>query len=90
LRIARVPCHRAPPKNEQHQNEEQMTSSLDGRPKVVLATFGTHGDLHPFLALALALKRRSVEPAIAAAAIYRANIESEGIAFHHMRPDLDS
>jgi rhamnosyltransferase subunit B len=57
--------------------------------KVVLATFGTHGDVHPFLALALALKQRGVEPVIAAAEMYRAKIEAEGIGFHHMRPDVE-
>ena len=37
--------------------------------KIVLATFGTHGDVHPFIALALALKQRGMAPVIAAAEV---------------------
>lgn len=58
--------------------------------RVVLATFGSHGDLHPFLAVALCLKRRGVRVVLAAAATYREQVESEGIEFHHMRPDPDA
>jgi|HigsolmetaAR205D_1030408.scaffolds.fasta_scaffold00159_17 rhamnosyltransferase subunit B len=69
-----------------------MTPSLDSavRPKVLLATFGTLGDLHPFIAVALALKRRGVVPIIAAAPDYRAKIEVEGIRFQPMRPDMQA
>jgi UDP:flavonoid glycosyltransferase YjiC (YdhE family) len=59
-------------------------------PKALLATFGTHGDLHPMLALAIALENRGVEVTIAAAEIYRSKVEAEGIAFATMRPDIDS
>lgn len=60
------------------------------QPRVVLATFGTHGDLHPFIAVALALKQRGVRPFIAASELYRTKVEAEGIGFHHMRPDLEA
>lgn len=64
---------------------------LSDRPKkIVLATFGTHGDLHPMLALAIALKARGAAPTLAAAEIYRAKVEAEHIAFHAMRPDVDA
>lgn len=56
--------------------------------KIVLVVFGTHGDLHPFLALALALKQRGAEPVLAAAETYRYKVEAEGIAFRCMRPDV--
>jgi UDP:flavonoid glycosyltransferase YjiC (YdhE family) len=59
-------------------------------PKIVLATFGTHGDLHPFLALALALQRRGARAVIAAAEVYRAKVEAENVGFERMRPDLDA
>jgi rhamnosyltransferase subunit B len=59
-------------------------------PKVVLATFGTHGDLHPMLALAIELKHRGVAVTLAAAPIYRSKVESEGVAFATMRPDVDA
>jgi UDP:flavonoid glycosyltransferase YjiC (YdhE family) len=54
--------------------------------KVVLATVGTLGDLHPFLALALALRDLGFVPVMACAAEYRAKIEAAGIAFHAVRP----
>jgi len=62
----------------------------DAQKKIVLATFGTHGDLHPFLALALALRERGIAPTIAAAGIYRGKVTAEGIAFRQMRPELDA
>ncbi len=67
-----------------------MSSSTVRQPRVVLPTFGTLGDLHPFLAIALELKRRGVDPIVAAAEVYRAKVESEGIRFQRMRPDMDA
>lgn len=54
--------------------------------KVVLATFGSYGDLHPFMALALELQALGLRPVIATTAAYRDKIEREGIAFHAVRP----
>ena len=65
-------------------------ASTTPRPRVVLATFGTHGDLHPFLALALALRERGAEPVLAAGEVYRQKVEAEGIGFFPMRPDVES
>ncbi len=59
-------------------------------PRIVLATFGTHGDLHPFMALALALQRRGARVTLAAAGEYRDKVEAEGLAFAPMRPDMQS
>lgn len=56
-------------------------------PKIVLATFGSHGDVHPFLAVALVLKQRGAHPVIAAAEQYRGKITRAGIDFHALRPD---
>ena len=58
-----------------------------GRRRVVLATFGTLGDIHPFIALAKALQERSAEPVLATSAMHRGLVEGEGIAFAPMRPD---
>ena len=55
-------------------------------PRVVLAITGTLGDLHPFLALALALRQCGIAPVVAAMEDYRAVVEAEGIAFHAVRP----
>ena len=58
---------------------------MGGR-KVVLATFGSYGDLHPFMALALELQALGLQPVIATSAAYRDKIEAEGVAFHAVRP----
>lgn len=57
--------------------------------KIVLATFGSLGDLNPKTALALELKRRGHAPVIAAMEFYRDAVTSLGIDFMPMRPHLD-
>ncbi len=57
--------------------------------RIVLATFGSYGDLNPFLALGLELKRRGHDPVIATAEGYRHDVESRGLSFAPVRPDLD-
>jgi rhamnosyltransferase subunit B len=59
------------------------------RRKVVISTAGSLGDLNPFIALALVLKRRGYEPLIASQTEFRVKIEAEGIAFHALRPGLE-
>ncbi|HEX8550601.1 MAG TPA: glycosyltransferase [Abditibacteriaceae bacterium] len=56
--------------------------------KIVLTTFGSLGDLHPYLAIALELQRRDHYVTIATSELYRGKIEALGIGFHAMRPDL--
>ena len=56
--------------------------------RIVLNTFGSLGDLHPYLALALGLQRRGHQPVIATSAIYRAKVEALGLAFAAVRPDV--
>ncbi|HKO56785.1 MAG TPA: glycosyltransferase [Thermoanaerobaculia bacterium] len=56
--------------------------------RVVLATHGTLGDVHPYLALALELQRRGHRPVIATNEFYRRKVEEKGIAFHAVRPDF--
>ena len=57
--------------------------------RVVLTTFGSYGDIHPYLGLALGLAARGLEPAIATSEYYRDKIEGTGIPFRPVRPDLD-
>jgi UDP:flavonoid glycosyltransferase YjiC (YdhE family) len=57
--------------------------------RIVLTTFGSLGDLNPFIALALGLQARGHQPVIAASAYYRDAVQIAGIAFHAVRPDLD-
>ena len=56
--------------------------------RIVLTPWGSFGDLHPFLALAIELKRRGHHPVIATCEVYRGKVEGEGIAFAPMRPDV--
>jgi UDP:flavonoid glycosyltransferase YjiC (YdhE family) len=56
---------------------------------VVLATFGSLGDLHPFMAVALRLRERGFEPVVASAEYYRAKVEAAGLTFAPMRPDFE-
>ncbi len=55
---------------------------------IVLTTWGSLGDLHPMLALALELQRRGHRATVATSAIYRAKIENCGVGFHAVRPNL--
>lgn len=54
--------------------------------RIVLATTGSLGDLHPFLALALALKGLGHAPLLATHEDHRAKVEAEGLAFAPLRP----
>ncbi|HEY8066529.1 MAG TPA: glycosyltransferase [Methylosinus sp.] len=65
------------------------TDMGDGR-KIVIATFGSLGDLNPYVALAHALKRIGFLPVLATSAFYRDWIESEGLGFAAVRPDIDA
>jgi MGT family glycosyltransferase len=56
--------------------------------RIVLTTFGSFGDVHPYMALALELKSRGYEALIATSEIYREKIEGAGIEFHAVRPDI--
>lgn len=60
-----------------------------GTKRILFATIGSLGDLHPCLGLALELKRRGHTVAIAATPFYRAKVEELGLAFKPLRPDWD-
>lgn len=63
-----------------------MTANSGPR-RILFATIGSLGDLHPCLALALELKRKGHFITIAATEFYRAKVEESGIAFVSMRPN---
>ena len=56
--------------------------------KIVFATFGSLGDLHPYIAVAQELKRRGHASSIATFAEFREAVEAAGIGFAPMRPDM--
>jgi rhamnosyltransferase subunit B len=57
--------------------------------RIVIATIGSLGDLHPCLALALELGRRGHRVTIASTEYYRDKIEELGVGFHSIRPNWD-
>jgi UDP:flavonoid glycosyltransferase YjiC (YdhE family) len=57
-------------------------------PRIVLATFGSLGDLHPAIALALALRARGHAVTLATSEPYRAKIAALGLPFRAMLPDV--
>lgn len=57
--------------------------------KVLLTTFGSYGDLHPYLAMARALKSRGDEVSIATHPEYRDQVERLGVRFVPMKPGFE-
>jgi MGT family glycosyltransferase len=58
--------------------------------RIVLNTFGSFGDIHPYMAIALELQSRGHVPVIATMAGYREKIEGAGLEFFPVRPDIPS
>jgi rhamnosyltransferase subunit B len=57
--------------------------------RIVLATIGSLGDLHPMLTLALELKQRGHRVTVASTAYYRERVEGLELDFCPLRPDWD-
>lgn len=57
--------------------------------RIVITSFGSLGDIYPYLALARRLTRRGHDAIFATSAYYRPLIEGEGVAFCPVRPDID-
>jgi UDP:flavonoid glycosyltransferase YjiC (YdhE family) len=66
-----------------------MTRSVQ-RQRIVLATFGSPGDIQPFLAIGLALQARGHLPLIATSPYYRELVTGAGLEFAASRPDRRS
>ena len=56
--------------------------------RIVLTTFGSFGDIHPYIAVGLELKIRGHQAIIATSPSYREKIEATGLGFHPVRPDI--
>jgi len=70
-----------------------MNEGISNKKRVVMTTIGSLGDLHPYLALALEMRKHNVDPVIVTSSAYRAKVESLNIEFHPLRPtvpDLDT
>ena len=57
-------------------------------PKILFSTFGSFGDVHPYMAIGLELQSRGHSVTIATSAIHQRKIELAGLSFHPVRPDL--
>lgn len=57
--------------------------------KIVLATAGTAGDLNPFIAIALELQARGLQPLIAAQKEFQETVVDAGVGFHILRPGVE-
>src|SRR5215470_3115630 len=63
---------------------ELLSAGMGAR--ILIAAFGSLGDLHPYMAVGLALRARGHEVAIASGDFYREKIAAAGFAFHPLRP----
>jgi rhamnosyltransferase subunit B len=81
-------CRRRLPTSDVIRASDEM-GGLVGKKRVVITTFGSLGDLNPYLGLALGLKARGHDPVIATAEFYRRLVEAEGVGFRPVRPDRD-
>ncbi len=57
--------------------------------KIVFATFGTMGDVRPYLAVAAELQKRGHETILGGMAPHREMIESAGVSYRLIPPDLE-
>ena len=57
--------------------------------RIVFTTFGSLGDVHPYIAMALGMKARGHESIVATSRRYQGKVESLGLGFHPIRPDSD-
>jgi UDP:flavonoid glycosyltransferase YjiC (YdhE family) len=56
--------------------------------RVLFTTFGSYGDIHPYMAIGIELQKRGHAVTIATSSSYAAKITSEGLGFHPVRPDV--
>lgn len=57
--------------------------------RIVLATFGSYGDLNPFVGIARCLRERGHRPVIASNEEWRSHVEKAGVEFQPVRPGWD-
>jgi rhamnosyltransferase subunit B len=64
-----------------------MTGVAPGQ--FLLTTFGSLGDLHPYIAVGIGLKERGHDVTIGSSAVYRPKVEGEGLKFRALRPEFE-
>jgi UDP:flavonoid glycosyltransferase YjiC (YdhE family) len=55
--------------------------------RILITTFGSYGDLNPYIAIGIELRKRGHEVTIATSRAYGPKVASEGLGFHAVRPD---
>ena len=60
---------------------------VDGK-RIVLSTWGSFGDVHPYIAVALELRARGHRPVIATMEVYREKVEAAGLELAPVRPNI--
>ena len=58
--------------------------------RIILSMFGSFGDVHPYIAIALELRARGHVPVIATSEVYREKMDALGLEFHPVRPEMPS
>ena len=61
---------------------------MNARKRIVLATFGSYGDIHPYMAIATELRSRGHHPVIATSELYREKMLAGGFDFVPVRPHI--
>jgi len=56
--------------------------------RIIISTFGSFGDLHPYMSLAMELQARGHTPVIATMEYYREKIHDAGLKFAPVRPNI--
>src|SRR5450432_4311321 len=56
--------------------------------RIIIATFGSYGDIHPYMAIALELQARGHQPVIATSELYREKMQASGFEFIPLRPNI--
>ena len=69
--------------------EFRSSAALVEPARVLVASIGSLGDLHPLLAMGLELQRRGHRVAVASIEFYRSKIEALGLEFRSLRPNWD-
>lgn len=57
--------------------------------RIVLTSFGSLGDLHPYIGLGQALAQRGHRPVLALPQAYASAVHAAGLEHHPVRPDVD-
>ena len=56
--------------------------------RIILTTFGSYGDVHPYMAIALEFLKRGHHPVIATSELYREKMQASGFEFIPVRPNI--